>query len=496
MESLQDFLARARAHHQAGRLADAEDAYRSALAVDPTYPSANHGLGVLQIERGLFESGLGHLRRALEGAPETGDYWQSLAEGLLLAQRAPDALEVIERAIAHGLDTRAAHELRARIVEDRPPPAPAPTDEDADALLSLFNQRHYEEAERLARRWTERAPGDAFGWKMLGAILAQSQRGSEALGVLEKSLGLDPGDAETLNSIGAVLQDLGRLEEAALHYARAAKAAPGFVAALNNLAAVMRSLGRLEESLEYCDIVLTIDPRHLKALNSRGAALREMGRLEEAIEAYRRALDIRPDYADAHSNLGNVLHALGRYEEALDAHRRALMLQPGHPEMLANLGNAYQQLGRFEEAEAAYRQACSIRSEDESLQLQAEQCHQLEVMLGSSQPEMLAILGNTYQYLGQLEVAEAAYRRASSIKNDDPSIYDGLLFTLNYHPDKSAEEIFAAYRDYERRFGAPLRASWRGHGNDRDPDRRLRLGYVSADLRAHSLRSFLEPLLA
>ncbi|WP_442475923.1 O-linked N-acetylglucosamine transferase, SPINDLY family protein, partial [Simplicispira lacusdiani] len=67
---------------------------------------------------------------------------------------------------------------------------------------------------------------------------------------------------------------------------------------------------------------------------------------------------------------------------------------------------------------------------------------------------------------------------------------------LNYHPDKSAEEIYAAYEEYEERFGKPYRGQWRAHGNAPAAGRRLKVGYISPDFRQHSTSYFLEPLLA
>ncbi|MEI6108276.1 MAG: tetratricopeptide repeat protein, partial [Opitutae bacterium] len=69
-------------------------------------------------------------------------------------------------------------------------------------------------------------------------------------------------------------------------------------------------------------------------------------------------------------------------------------------------------------------------------------------------------------------------------------------FTVNYHPDLSAEEIFAVYREYDERFGSVHRSAWRDFANSRETGRRLKLGYVSPDFRQHSARHVVEPLLA
>ncbi|MTW20638.1 tetratricopeptide repeat protein [Allochromatium palmeri] len=371
----------------------------------------------------------------------------------------------------------------------------AASEREADALLALFEQRRYAEAETQVRQWIERHPSDAFGWKLLGAILQQSRRNQEAAAALEQALRLDSQDSESLNTLGAALQDLGRLAEAGVRYAQAAKLSPGFVAAIYNLAGLLQTMGRLEESQAYYARVLAIDPQHVKALNNHGSVLRELGRLDEALACFRQAVAIQPNQADAYSNLGNALIAQGRLDEALACHERAAMLQPGHPKILSNLGNALQHLGRLDESLATYQRAMAIHAEHNPIDQKALASQQLASLIQSEHPEMLVILGNTNQYLGNLDEAESAYRRALAI-SVDYSIYSKLLFTLNYYPDKSASEIFAVYQDFDQRFGEPHRASWQPHANDPDPMRRLRIGYVSPDFRSHSSRHFLEPLLA
>ncbi|ADC62872.1 O-linked N-acetylglucosamine transferase, SPINDLY family protein [Allochromatium vinosum] len=313
--------------------------------------------------------------------------------------------------------------------------------DDGDDLLALFEQGRHADAEIKARLWTENYPHDAFGWKILGAILTTTQRHQEAVSVLKTALKLSPEDAECLNTLGAALEDEGRMEEAGVLYARAARQAPGFVAAFYNLAKLLQRLGRLDEARFYFEHALSINPLHLKSLNNLGSLLRDLGCTQEALDCYRRALAIHPSQPEALTNLGNLLLSLGQLHEALECQQRAARLQPGHPEILSNLGNALQHLGRLDEALDVYRQALTIRP-------------------------------------------------------DDTSIHGKLLFTLNYHPDQSAEQIFSAYQAFDQRIGVPYRASWQPPASDRDPDRRLRIGYVSPDFRCHSIRHFLEPVLA
>lgn len=173
--------------------------------------------------------------------------------------------------------------------------------------------------------------------------------------------------------------------------------------------------------------------------------------------------------------LGAMLQAQGYADEALAAKRQAAKLLPQDAEAACNLGHSLQNMEHYAEAECALKHALALRP---------------------TYAEALNNLAITYQKMGRLDESEANFRAALALKPNHVSIFDNLLFTLNYQPDQSAEQIYASYQEYERRFGAPHRVHWQPHSNDRLLERRLKVGYVSADFRQHSCAFFVEPLLA
>ncbi|MFA7241735.1 MAG: tetratricopeptide repeat protein [Sulfuricellaceae bacterium] len=366
--SLDVALQQAVAHHQAGRLQEAEQIYRAILDVQPNQASANHNLGVLAGQVGQHAAGLPYLQAALAADPLRGEYSLSYAGALLMTGQAGEALAILQAVRQRGFDSPVLQALwQQAVAAMQGVPAPAEIDE----LIALFAARRFAELESRARLLLEQYPDFGFAWKALG--LALQMQGKDALAALQKATALLPDDADAHIYLGVALQALGQYDDAAQSYLRALEIKPDFAEA-------------------HCNL---------------GSTLKDLGQFDYAVESYRRALEIKPDFADAYKNLGNALQILGKFDDAVESYRRALEIKP-----------------------------------------------------------------------------------------DWVEAHNDLLFTLNYHPNKSSEAIFAVYREYDERFGLPQREKWRTHGNSREIHRRLKVGYVSPDFRRHACRHFLEPLLA
>jgi predicted O-linked N-acetylglucosamine transferase (SPINDLY family) len=177
-----------------------------------------------------------------------------------------------------------------------------------------------------------------------------------------------------------------------------------------------------------------------------GALLWEEGAREESLAALQTSVRLLPQDAEAHRNLGATLINMERFEDAERCLRRSLELDPDLAAPHESLGNAYQLQGRYAEAEASVRNAIALKSDD-------------------------AVSGRSL-------------------------VYSSLLFMLSHNPALGADALFAEHCRVGARIEAPRRALWPAHGNDRDPQRRLRVGLVSADLCNHAVASFIEPVLA
>jgi predicted O-linked N-acetylglucosamine transferase (SPINDLY family) len=232
--------------------------------------------------------------------------------------------------------------------------------------------------------------------------------------------------------------------------------------------------GRLAEAEQIYRRILAQQPDHIAAQYNLGTVLQNMGQLDQAIAAYEQAIRLKPDLAEAHNNLANALRDQGRLDEASTAYRYAIELNPNYAEAHNNLGNVLLEQKRFDEAITAFRHALSLKPD-----------------LADAHYN----LANALKDLGQLDEAIASYRQAIYLRPDFVLAHSNLVFTLQFHPGLDAEQIYREHRLWGQRHADPLRKFSLPHANIRDPDRPLRIGYVSADFWRHAASHFFRSIL-
>ena len=226
----------------------------------------------------------------------------------------------------------------------------SPSQTQLTRLFELYQNERYDEAERLATSITQQFPEHPFSWKVLGALLKQTNRISESLVPSQKAVEISPGDAEAHNNLGTTMKQLGRLEEAEASYRQAIALKAEFAEAHNNLGNTLKQLSRLEEAEASYRQAINLKPDFAEAYFNIGVVLQDLGKLEEAELSLRQAIAFNSDYAEAHINLGTALQELGRLEEAEASYRQAIALKANYAEAYNNLGIMLQELGRLEEA--------------------------------------------------------------------------------------------------------------------------------------------------
>ncbi len=314
--------------------------------------------------------------------------------------------------------------------------------------------------------------------------------------------------------LGKIYLDMNRIQEAQACFEKALTLEPDYAEAHYKLGNARRLQGQLDEALACYQRAISLNPGYAEAHSNEGVVHEERGDRIDAIASHRRALSINPSLANAHFNLGRLLAAQGDSAEALACFHRTIALAPDLTEAHIAEGLVYNENRRWNEATVSYQRALSV---DPGC-AEAYNCLgvtlRLQDKLGdaiasfrkaiSFRPDFAAAhsqLGSALAQMGRNGEAVAAHRRALSLSLDSAEgqstlLHSNFLFHLSHDPGLAPEEVFAAHRAFAERFEAPLRGRWPQHRNLPDPGRMLRVGFVSGDLRAHAVSSFIEPLWA
>ncbi|HXS40395.1 MAG TPA: tetratricopeptide repeat protein [Stellaceae bacterium] len=281
-------------------------------------------------------------------------------------------------------------------------------------------------------------------------------------------------------------------------------------------------------------------------LAAGGVAEIEPHRLGEAIAELRAAIAAEPRRADLHVLLARCAARAGEFRRALEAAERAIALDP---EMLAAYraaadaalaaskqaaaagaakasrdlvryaAGAVLALGkrqhrqRLDAAEESLREAAALDAKSaeaawalaEFLQSrgrdgEAEKLARRAIALDPHPAHFYVTLGNSVRARGRWPEMNAAYRKAlernPSLRQVRDAVESIPLLNMIYDEAASGAAILDAHRAWGEAIAAEPRAAAPRFANSRDPERRLKLAFLSPDFRYHAVSFFFQPLLA
>ena len=195
-------------------------------------------------------------------------------------------------------------------------------------------------------------------------------------------------------------------------------------------------------------------------------------RFSDAEAVFRQLCAAAPGDAQAWLGLGRALDRQKKPAEATDAFQRACELAPAW-------GEAQRLLG-----------ACKLR---DGATLEALRCFERAVAAEPANAMHHAALANAYQQLNDHRATLTHFARAVELAPQSAPLFSTYLFELSHHPELSPEHVFAEHVRYGQTFGG--RDDRVHHAARPDPNRRLRIGYVSGDFYRHTAMLFLVPVL-
>ena len=416
--------------------------------------------------------------------------------------------------------------------------------------LAIHQSGRSEEAVKLLRKAVEIKPDYDAAFGNLGNALVALEKYDEAISNYREALEINPKSAELHNAIGIAYKSDGQREEAIVHYDQAIIIDPEYVEALNNKGTVLMDGLRFDGAIECFKRALVLNSNMSKLHKNLGHAYHRLGQFEEAIVSFKKAIQIAPENADTYFYLGNSENNFGHTEEAIDCFRSAIDLNSNVAKFHTGLGKIYIEQGLWELSVNEFKQAISVQPEygdsyiclgdllkekgdrDEALeiyhkalttnfedpinhnldaslihnrigllnmnlgrQVEAVKSFRASIECNPKGVEAYANLAAIFVYSGAFEEADALFDAAIRIEPKNPTILSNKLFAAQYHLGQSAKSLYALACKWGQEHGLSSCSDWPIHQNDPDPDRMLRIGFVSGDLGHHPVGFIILNLL-
>ena len=299
----------------------------------------------------------------------------------------------------------------------RPPATSSPSQTELQELLALFQSKDFNKAEILALSLTRMYENHPFAWKILGAILQQTDRVEKSLIAKQKAVSLSKKDFEAHNNLGIAYHELRQLQKAKKSYLQALALNPNHSGARYNLGNALRDLGEFEAAKKSYELAIKSNPKFAEAYNCLGIVLMTLGEAGQAEKCFKSSIKLNSRYADAYNNLANLQRERREFSKAEVNYAKALALNPHYFEAHQNLGKLLQTLGRHHDSVMSFINASKIRPDSD---------------------DTLYRLGFSFEELGKLVNAEKCYLKATEL-NPEHELATNNLLTCLYLQDKEAE---------------------------------------------------------
>lgn len=368
-----------------------------------------------------------------------------------------DAREILDEILRETPDHLGARQMRGAVAVELKQPDLAldllrplydakPDDPELMHLLAcaLVDTGDKESAIAIWRRGIATEKTTPGMLKVFGIGLYGAGDYETAIRAFERYVEVEPNDHEMVNALGCAYLDLGDLVRAAQCFHRRVDAAPEDVVAITNLGLCYAHQGRMPTAIELLEKALLLAPENGDVLLRLAHCKNAMGDVKSALEHIQNAVEHAPERADLQGMLGMMLSANGDIDSAIDAYERGLDLSPASPQILNNMAMALTAIGRGAEG--------------------------------------------TERYRGALKMLQPSVTAAA--------VYSNFMFSRHYDDEVTPETLLAEHRAFGEWVPNDGPATPpHHHANTPDPERRLRVGYVSADFGVHPVGFFVGSVL-
>ena len=523
---------------QQGQMDEALSCYESAVRLVPALARAHFNRGNILLDRGDTQRALDAYREAIRYKPDSAAAHFNMGNAHLRLGTPGAAVTAYRQAVGLKPDFADAHAALEMALEVESSYAETCFKKG----LAEQDLEQLDRAKEFYRQAISIKPNHIAAYNNLGVILLEEKQADEAVPYFQRALEADPNNAATHINLGGALQALGRIGEALTHYRRAAEMAPDNAATWVQLGNIqddqgqhadavahyrraleiepdnaeanlnqgvsLLAIGQLDAAEQCLRRTLEVEPDSAEAHNNLGLTMKKRHKIDAALLCFQKALSIRPGYAAAHLNIGSVLQALGQDNAAAQSYQRALAINPDSAIAHSNYGSVLKSLGKMGQAEASCRRALELdprlAEAHNNLGVIFSRTNRLAESIESFEravktrddyADAYSNLGGVLKDIGRLAEASETLHRALAIDPGSILAHHNLLFIHNYVADLPAEQLLAdakRFGEVAARLARPC-TQWQSSA---DPQRVLRVGFVSGDLSGHPVGFFLEGVLA
>jgi predicted O-linked N-acetylglucosamine transferase (SPINDLY family) len=308
--------------------------------------------------------------------------------------------------------------------------------------------------------------------------------------------------------LGAAHRHLSEYEAAKAAYEQALRLKPDYVQPLSNLGEWCIAQGQPAQAVVWFDKALAVAPRFFEARLNKTAALYELARYADARELAEQLVADEPSRAEAFLNLGNILVQTGKARQGVKHYKKALALQPGYPEAHFNLSSL---LGsrddlslaidylkrRIKERGDSVQNLCMLASAQQAAGhlTQAQELCQRILERHPDNLNALITLGSCLSTSGDSAAAVKLYERVVELDKSQTGVGSNILFEHNNLAGTDRALVFGKHQKWAKLVEPLESVAQAFEQRSRDPERKLRIGYVSGDFINHPVGMLLSDVL-
>lgn len=340
--------------------------------------------------------------------------------------------------------------------------------------LQHYQQGRLPDAAHLYQQVLKQDNKNADELNLLGITLAQLKQIEQAEQFIKKAIKINKKVANYHYNLGIILENQTKYSEAIACFQQAIRLEPNNSQIHLNLGNIFNKQEKYDEAILCYQRVVQLNPNYPEVYNNLGTLLFKQNKIEQALNYYNKALSLKNDFVDVYNNLGMLFEEQNRFQDALIHYQRAIELNPDLAETYTNIAHLLYHDNQYFTA---------INYLHHSLKLKSHSITTYNLLA-----EVLCIIGSVSESLEYI-------RKSLLLKTNQPKIHNNLIFVLNSSIEQNRATLFAELQRFNEQHAKPLVIHIKSHNNLPNPNKKLKIGYVSSDFRRHSVAYFAESIL-